>query len=333
MKFEKLTPTEINEIKRIFYDKEKKYDDRIRTIGSILSLSERMTRYNIKEMKKIWGSEPKQTETIEKHVHVPNTAKILVFDVETSLIPVKGGLFRAGQQYISPEILDGLPNMITWSAKWLLSKNVMHDKLTSKEAINRDDARITKSLWELIREADIVIAHNGDRFDIPMMNTRFLINGLTPPESYISIDTLKSARKHLKLPSNKLAEIAKNFNKTNKIETNRELWENVLLGYIEAINEMQDYNDQDVLTLEEIYLLFRPWIKPHPNVSIFMDSNEPRCIYCGSKNVLPTDGYYYTSVSKFAEYRCSDCGGISRAGSNEIEKDIRKFLNRPIQRL
>lgn len=329
MKYEDLTTEEIAEIKSLYFNKNIKYDDRIRKICLITGLAERRTRMWIEKLKGVWDD----IEITPQKIQLSNLAKILVLDVETSLIPVRGGLFSSGQQYISPDILDGLPNMITWSAKWLFSKDVMSDKQTKDEALNRDDSRISKSLWNLVTKSDIVIAHNGDRFDIPMMNTRFLVNGLMPPESYISIDTLKSARKHFKLPSNKLAEIAKNFNKTEKIHTDRALWERVMIGDREAIDEMSIYNNQDVLTLEEIYLLFRPWIKPHPNVSIFMDSNEPRCIYCGSHNVNPTGGYYYTSVSKFPEYRCATCGGISRAGSNEIDKDLRKFLNRPIQRL
>jgi hypothetical protein len=36
----------------------------------------------------------------------------------------------------------------------------MHDRLTKKEVLNKDDKRITKSLWKLIDEADVVVAHN-----------------------------------------------------------------------------------------------------------------------------------------------------------------------------
>jgi len=71
----------------------------------------------------------------------------------------------------------------------------MSDIVTSKEVVNEDDERIVNSLWKLFDEADIIIAHNGGNFDIPNMNTRFIVNKLPPPSAYQMIDTLKVARK------------------------------------------------------------------------------------------------------------------------------------------
>jgi hypothetical protein len=48
--------------------------------------------------------------------------------------------------------------LLTWSAKWLFQDEIMNDKLTSEEAINEDDERITKTLWTLLDEADIVVS-------------------------------------------------------------------------------------------------------------------------------------------------------------------------------
>ena len=45
------------------------------------------------------------------------------------------------------------------------------------------------SYIELIDKADIVIAHNGDKFDLRKLNTRFLFHELGTPSSYQSIDT------------------------------------------------------------------------------------------------------------------------------------------------
>ena len=87
--------------------------------------------------------------------------KILIFDIETA--PLKSYVWRLWKQDISP--LNGMLQsewfMLTWSAKWLFDDKIMSGKLTSKEAINEDDSRVTKEMWNLFNEADIVIAHNA----------------------------------------------------------------------------------------------------------------------------------------------------------------------------
>ncbi len=70
--------------------------------------------------------------------------------------------------------------MISWAPKWLGSKEVMSECLTPEEILNEDDDRIIKHLWQLMDQADIVVAHNGKRFDVPKMNSRFILAGLPP---------------------------------------------------------------------------------------------------------------------------------------------------------
>ena len=119
--------------------------------------------------------------------------KILIFDIETA--PMKAYVWSRWKQniYLDQTVSEWF--MLTWSAKWLFGDKTMSMRLESKEAIAEDDSRIVKGLWELINEADIIIAHNGERFDTPKMNTRFLLNGLPPTSSYRQIDTKKVAAK------------------------------------------------------------------------------------------------------------------------------------------
>ena len=80
---------------------------------------------------------------------------------------------------------------MSWSAKWLYDDKILSDVLTPKEAKERNDKRIIKSVWKLLNEADIVIAHNGDKFDLKKLKARFLSNGFVPPMPYKTVDTLK----------------------------------------------------------------------------------------------------------------------------------------------
>jgi DNA polymerase III epsilon subunit-like protein len=81
--------------------------------------------------------------------------------------------------------------MLSWSFKWLDGKHItkgLCDYKTFKKDKTNDKELVTE-LWELFNEADILIAHNGDRFDRRKSNTRFLKHHLTPPQPYQTIDT------------------------------------------------------------------------------------------------------------------------------------------------
>ena len=118
--------------------------------------------------------------------------KILLFDVETA--PMRAYVWGRWKQNISLNETISEWYILCWSAKWLYSNTIMYDKLTSEEAINQNDKRIVTNLWKLVDEADIVIAYNGKKADIPWMNTRFIINGLKPPSPYYIIDSCEVAR-------------------------------------------------------------------------------------------------------------------------------------------
>lgn len=253
------------------------------------------------------------------------TPRILIFDLETA--PLSAWVWGRWQQNVSLDATISEWFILCWSAKWLYSEYTMSDRLTSEEAINEDDSRIVKSLWKLIDEADIIIAHNANQADVKWMNTRFILNGLNPPSSYKVIDTLEVARKEFKFSSNKLDALAGYFNIPHKMDTNFQLWKDCLNGNEEALKYMSDYNIKDVQILEEVYIQLRPWIKNHPNCGNLLSSNIPICSICSSKKLEPIfDKYYYTTVGKYQLYRCKDCGAISRGRVN-LNKGINNITS------
>jgi len=203
---------------------------------------------------------------------------------------------------------------LAWSAKWLYSGEVMGEVLTPEEVKEEDDCRIMADLYDLVSKADIIIAHNGDKFDIPKINARFIINGFPPYKSVFSIDTLRIAKKQFGFSSNKLDALAGYFGIEHKMDTDFELWANCMKGDEEALSYMLEYNKKDVTILEEVYLKLRPWIKGHPNLNtIYCDMEEINCCNCGSGNLEELIGeYYHTSVGKYQLYRCKDCGALVR---------------------
>jgi RNase P subunit RPR2 len=203
---------------------------------------------------------------------------------------------------------------------------MMSDVLSPEEALKENDNRIVKSLWNLFDQSDIIIAHNAQKFDVPKMNARFVINGLTPPSPYRIIDTLLVARKQFRFTSNKLDDLAGYFNIEHKKETSFELWDRCVNGDQESLKYMEEYNMRDVEILEQVYLKLRPWIKNHPNLSLYIENKEETCPYCGSTNLFDTGTFTYTNVSKFSNVKCSDCHAISRRRTSDYPKEKRKNL-------
>ena len=237
-------------------------------------------------------------------------SKILVLDIETA--PISAYCWALWKQdiYIDQIVSDWF--MLSWAAKWLGEDEVLSARLYAEEVKDECDFRIVKELWNLLDEADIVIAHNGDQFDIPKIKTRFVINGLPPTSFYQQIDTLKIARKEFGFSSNKLDFLARSFNIPPKISTDFKLWVRCLKGEDAALEEMETYNKHDVEILEEVYYKLRPYIKNHPNVSLYLEDSTDRCPTCGGKHLTPNK-FYFTSVGKFQVYKCEDCEALSRS--------------------
>ena len=255
--------------------------------------------------------------------------KVLLFDIETT--PCKGLFWHTGKQYISHNNIVQPWNVLSWAAKWLFSSEMMEDVLTPQEAISGDDKRIVKSMWDLLEIADVVIAHNGDQFDLKRLNTRFILNGLTPPRPYQSIDTLKIARKHFSFSSNRLDYLGKLMKDKGKIKTDFDLWVQCIAGDKKSLDYMIKYNKMDVELLEEVYLELRPWCKSHPNMGLYVDSDKEVCPNCGNDN-LDWGGYYTTMVGKYAAFRCGNCGAIGRCRTTALSKEQRDRLTVSIAR-
>ena len=72
---------------------------------------------------------------------------------------------------------------------------------------------------------------------------------------------------------------------------------------------MCDYNIQDVILLEKVYLEMLPYMKTHPNTALW--GNITGCPNCGSDNTqkrgfIRSKGI--TGLILKQRYQCQDCG-------------------------
>lgn len=252
--------------------------------------------------------------------------KILVFDIETSLLRTEANIFSLWQQNISIDELKGTGQyvMLSWAAKWLGEDNIMSDVVTSEEIIADNDKRVVKSIFKLLDEADITISHYGGKFDCPVLSARFMYHDLGLPSPYRNIDTCTTAKSAFKLPSYKLDALAKSFGFEMKDKMVKSDWIECLKGNTEYLTKMDVYCKKDVQLLEMIYYKLRPYIK-HPNVGIYMDTDKHVCPACGSED-LKWGSKYHTDISAFEAFQCNDCGAHGRTRSSTISKEIKKNL-------
>lgn len=254
--------------------------------------------------------------------------KILVFDIETSFIT--GAIWQIGKQHVNKsQILDDW-FILSYAAKWLYEEEVFGGVLTSKEALQRDDKRLAQELYKLFDSADILISYNGNMFDIPRVNTRLLINGIQPPSSYKSIDVYQTISRNFSFTSKSMDYVNYQLNLERKKETDIDLWKRSVAGDEDALKELNLYNLQDVVVLQEQYLAVRPWIKSHPNVALWYDSKEVVCPYCGSADLAYIDHSYSTPSGLYRGFRCNHCHGVGRTQEQLLDKEKRKSLVKTI---
>jgi hypothetical protein len=200
--------------------------------------------------------------------------------------------------------------MLSFAYKWL-GESKIHTRALPDYPRYRsnleNDRRLCRDLWGLFNEADIIVGHNADRFDIRKSNARFLAYGFKPPSPYRTVDTLKIARSKFKFDSNRLDDLGRHLRLGKKLPTTgSHLWLGCMTGDRKAWRRMRAYNARDVELLEAVYLKLRPWTTNHPNLSYF--SRQPdNCPVCESSDTTKS-GYAYSRCSKRQRQECRDCG-------------------------
>lgn len=237
--------------------------------------------------------------------------RILIFDIETT--PMISYTWGRWNQNVSLDQTIQESYMLCWSACWLSDEKVFGDCLTSEEAIKGDDTRIIESLWYYVNEADILVAYNGEAFDVKKINGMFFLKGLNPPSPYKVVDPCKVARSKFDFSSNKLDALASYLGIPTKMNTDFNLWKNCMRGDKESLDYMFEYNKKDVAILRQVYIKMLPYITNHPNVANYIGDNMA-CTHCGeAERYEKLEGYYYyTNTNKYQVYRCLTCGSLFR---------------------
>lgn len=253
--------------------------------------------------------------------------KILLFDIETS--PILANIWSLWSEAKDMKFVDIDWHLLSFSAKWLDEKTTITKTLTdypSYKKDSRDDRSLLLDLWTLLDQADIVVTHNGIKYDNRKINSRFIQHGILPPSPYRMVDTLQVAKAYFSFTSNRLDALGQLLGVGRKVDTGGfELWRGCMSGDMKSWEKMRRYNKQDVLLLEKVYLKLLPYMQKHPNVAVSGEIDSTQCPCCGSNKMIKR-GFSYTNLGKYSRYRCGGCGKWSRGRSNLLDKDVRANL-------
>jgi len=146
--------------------------------------------------------------------------RILFLDIET--LPALGFFWdKPWETSIMHVVKDW--QILSFSAKWLGGSQ-------ETQIDHKTDRVLLKRIWKLLDEAEIVIAHNGDKFDIRKINARFLFYNMPPPSPYRTVDTLKVSKRYFAMLSNKQDDIGAYLKTGRKIKTDKYLWLDCIKG-------------------------------------------------------------------------------------------------------
>ena len=175
------------------------------------------------------------------------------------------------------------------------------------------ESEMFQKAWDLLDEADHVVTFNGASYDIPMLQTGFLVERLGPPSPYHHTD-LYQETKQFRTLSSSLKYYLKILGLENKLEhKGMELWTGCMEGNPEDQAVMEEYNLQDVDIMPALYEELYPWLKNVPNESLWMEPDHLGTLHCrcGSTN-MKIKGYKRTKVLSYRQWHCRDCGSYMR---------------------
>jgi uncharacterized protein YprB with RNaseH-like and TPR domain len=228
--------------------------------------------------------------------------KILFFDLETR--PNLGYIWAKYEQNVLAYEREW--ELLSFAWKWQGDRAVQVDSAEGEAS----DKRLVTKLRGLFAEADVLVAHNGDEFDIKKAKARMIFYRLSPPKVLTSVDTRKVARRYFNFNSNSLNDLGTFLGLGKKVKhTGFDLWLGCMRGDAASWKLMRRYNRQDVVLLEKVYNTFRPWIENHPSIARLLNPGSKALGVCPTCNSARVErrGFKAAQMQVRQQWVCKDC--------------------------
>lgn len=251
--------------------------------------------------------------------------RTLLFDIETAKARYEFYTYSLKQhsKFLNPDYVTRPVWLVCAAWKWVGdnfvgSTSVLKDPERFKKAYY-DDYHVVKTLHDLISNADIIVAHNGDNFDWKMLKTRALFHGLPPIKKPQMVDTLKICRQ-FRFESASLRYVNRYLGIAEKEESPD--WDLIAVGDEEEIRKCERYCRGDIRALEDLHRKITPWANNYPNFSLYTGTKHTVCTRCGSDDVIKK-GFHFTIAGKYQSYSCNTCGAWMKDKKNLKTAELR----------
>ena len=229
--------------------------------------------------------------------------KRLFYDIETSYNIVKAWRIGYNINLNMDDIIQERA-IITIAYKWEGEEDV-----TVLSWDKGCDKKIIEDFVKVMAEADELVGHNVDRYDTKFIMARALKHNISVLPKYQSTDTLKLAKKHFMLNSNKLDYIAQYLGIGSKTKhRGMEMWDDIILrNDPKALEEMIEYNVQDVFLTEQVYHKLMEYSLPKVNHASKQTGNKHTCPQCGSDHAELHKTYISSTGTRTRLMNCLNC--------------------------
>jgi len=240
--------------------------------------------------------------------------RILIYDIETSR--ALAAVWWTGKQYVGHNQLKSEPAIITIAWKWFGENNVY--------TVEWDDGCDKEMLADFLKEynkADLVIGQNNLRFDNRWINARAMKHNLDVNTKPRSLDLMKENKRLFRLPSYSMAYVSRYMGTEGKLQHGGiKMWDDIQWGTPkekkESMKKMVDYNVQDIVATEDMYLRLRKYIGNTTHVGVFQGKEKWTCPTTGSEDVQ----FYKTDITR--------AGTIQRLMKSNKTGEIYRISNR-----
>lgn len=251
-------------------------------------------------------------------------AKVLTFDIETR--PGVYLAFSPKVRYLTRDKQMIRSSIISFAAKWYDSDEVIFESISHGNTLYRQPEtvpgykRMLKRLADLLDECDIAVGFNSIRFDEARVRGEIVRAGLREPTPFRSLDLIRTVRR-LGWDYSSLAETLSALGLESKTaHQGFELWTGCLTGDAEAWSLMELYNRTDVVRTEQAMDRLRPFIKDHPNLGLWADTDQHGqqarvCPKCAGELKLIPDKHGGTAQSRYNLMACQACGARDTRGT------------------
>lgn len=236
--------------------------------------------------------------------------KILFYDLESS--PLKAWVWGCGKQVVRHAQLDrhhSRYGIICVTYCWNDGGPVQSIDWGYEE---QDTRKVIQEFDEIIKQADMTIGKNSNRFDTKMINAARMFSGLPGlPEWTESKDDLEvQMRKYFRLPSQSLDYISGQLGLGGKIKMEFNDWVNIVEKNEDgrtSFDKMITYGKKDTEDTRTIWNLLSQHFDSKWNQGVF-EGVKLMCKHadCGAERVRKA-GTTMVGQTLYQRYRCSTC--------------------------